>query len=134
MTVQHHNTRDRLTDVLNTWLPMWNGDIDLAADLVHDDFQVWFGTSPGAGDSVRGPDAFHEFLATYRLELPDATFTPGAIVVDEVAGGAAMVWSVSVTLPGEDVVSERGGLDHFVFVDGRIREVWSITGAEPRPF
>ncbi|CAN5823400.1 hypothetical protein BH10ACT9_BH10ACT9_12080 [soil metagenome] len=134
MTPQHHNTRDRITHVLNDWLPMWNGDIDLAADLVHPDFQIWFGGFPGAGEGVRGPDSFLGFLATYRREHPDAMFTPGPMVVDEVAGGAALVWSVSVTLPGDEVVSERGGIDQFSFVDGRVRAVWSITGAEARPF
>jgi hypothetical protein len=134
MTIAQQNTRPRLTGVLTQWLEMWNGDLDLITDLVHPEFRIWFGTSPGVGQAIESPASFHEFVTTYRSELPDARFVPGEVTVDETAGRGALVWTVTLTLPNTEHPTELGGVDQLSFVDGRIRRVWSITGSEARPF
>ncbi|WP_422747041.1 nuclear transport factor 2 family protein [Mycobacterium sp. WMMD1722] len=131
---QHENTRDRLSDVLNRWLPMWNGNHDLVDELVAPRFRIWFGAFPGAGAEVEDPTTFQDFLNTYRAQFADAQFTPGEMVVDEVAGRGALVWTLRSTPPGEDQLREVGGVDQLTFEHGRVRQVWSMGGAEPRPF
>lgn len=130
----HENTRDRLTHVLNQWLSMWNGDHDLAEDLCAPEFRIWFGAFPGAGDGVVDPTSFQHFLTTYRTQFPDARFTPGEVAVDEMAGRGALVWTLRSTPPGDKREREVGGVDQFTFEQGRVRQVWSMGGAEPRPF
>jgi hypothetical protein len=130
----HENTRDRLTHVLNQWLPMWNGDHDLIEDLIAPEFRIWFGSFPGAGDGIESPTTFQDFLTSYRAQFVDAQFIPGEIVVDEVAGRGALVWTLISTPPNEDHVREVGGVDQFSFAEGRVRQVWSMGGAEARPF
>jgi hypothetical protein len=130
----YENTRDRLAHVINQWLPMWNGDHELVEDLVAPEFRIWFGAFPGAGDSVADPTTFQDFLTSYRAQFADARFTPGEMAVDEAAGRGALVWTLRSTPPGEDQVREVGGVDQFTFVEGRVRQVWSMGGAEPRPF
>ena len=130
----HQNTRDRLIHVIDQWLPMWNGDHDLVEDLVAPEFRIWFGNFPGAGADVTDPATFQDFLTTYRAQFADARFTPGEVAVDEATGRGALVWTVTATPPGEDHPRELGGVDQFTFVDGRVRQVWSMGGAEARPF
>jgi hypothetical protein len=128
------NTRDRITHVIEQWLPMWNGDHDLVEDLVAPDFRIWFGNFPGAGDDVKDPTSFRDFLDAYRAQFGDARFSAGEMVVDEVTGRGALVWTLVVTPPGEEEPRETGGVDQFTFVDGRVRQVWSMGGAQARPF
>jgi hypothetical protein len=47
---------------------MWNGDTDLAREIVTPDFRIWFGGAEGdpARDDLRGPD---EFAALVRRHL-----------------------------------------------------------------
>ncbi len=130
----YENTRDRLIHVIDQWLPMWNGDHDLVADLVAPGFRIWFGAFPGAGAAVVDAATFHDFLTSYRARFADARFTPGEMAVDEVAGRGALVWTLRSTPPGEDHEREVGGVDQFTFEEGRVRQVWSMGGAEPRPF
>jgi len=130
----HQNTRERLSHVIDHWLLMWNGDHDLVEDLVAPEFRIWFGNFPGAGAGIDDPRSFRDFLETYRATFVDARFVPGEMVVDETAGRGALVWTVISTQPGEDHARELGGVDQFSFVDGRVRQVWSMGGAEARPF
>jgi hypothetical protein len=133
MTI-HQNTRDRLTHVIDQWTTMWNGDHDLVVDLVAPEFRIWFGAFPGAAADVGDPRSFRDFLDSYRAQFPDAWFTPGELVVDEIAGRGALVWTLTSTPPDEEHPREVGGVDQFTFADGRVRQVWSMGGAEPRPF
>lgn len=133
MTI-YQNTRDRLTHVINQWLPMWNGDHDLVEDLVAPELRIWFGNFPGAGADIKDPTTFFDFLTSYRAENVDARFVGGEIVVDEVTGRGALVWTVTATPPDGGPVRELGGVDQFSFTEGRVRQVWSMGGAEPRPF
>ena len=130
----HQNTRDRLTHVITQWLPMWNGDHDLVEDLVAPEFRIWFGNFPGAGLGISDPTTFRDFLTTYRAQNVDARFVPGEIVVDEIAGRGALLWTVTATPPHEDQPRELGGVDQFTFSEGRVQQVWSMGGAEARPF
>ncbi|WP_157576584.1 nuclear transport factor 2 family protein [Mycobacterium sp. GA-2829] len=133
MTI-HQNTRDRLTHVIDQWLLMWNGDHDLGHDLIAPEFRIWFGSFPDAGVGIKDPATFHDFLDAYRAQFPDARFVPGEIAVDETTGRGALVWTLIATPPGEDHPRETGGVDQFSFADGRVRQVWSMGGAEARPF
>lgn len=139
MTIQttktiHRNTRDRLAHVIDQWTLMWNGDHDLVEDLIAPEFNIWFGSFPGAGDGVEDPATFRHFLDSYRAEFADARFVPGEIAIDEGTGRGALVWTLVATAPNEDHPHEVGGVDQFSFADGRVRRVWSMGGAEPRPF
>lgn len=130
----HQNSRDRLTHVINQWLPMWNGDHDLVEDLVAPEFRIWFGNFPGAGADIVDPTTFRDFLTSYRAEHVNARFVAGEVVVDEIAGRGALVWTVVETPPNEEHARELGGVDQFSFAEGRVRQVWSMGGAEARPF
>jgi SnoaL-like domain len=130
----HQNTRDRLTHVINQWIYMWNGDHDLVEDLIAPEFRIWFGSFPRAGDGVKDPTTFRHFLDAYRAENADARFVPGEMVVDEIAGRGALVWTLITTPPNEDHLREVGGVDQFSFAEGRVRQVWSMGGTEARPF
>lgn len=128
------NTRERLTHVIDQWLPMWNGDHDLVDGLVAPDFRIWFGNFPGAGAAIGDAATFREFLEAYRARYADAHFSAGEVAVDERTGRGALVWTVTMTPPGEARPRQTGGVDQFSFDGGRVRRVWSMGGAEPRPF
>jgi ketosteroid isomerase-like protein len=115
-------------DLAAGWTRFWNGDLALAAELLDADFRIHFGApSSDAPDRVRGPEAMAAFVADYRETRGDVRFQ-----VDGPPAGAdgriAFVWSAA--LPDGRAVS---GIDLATLVDGRLAEVWSVTGARVLP-
>jgi hypothetical protein len=118
-------TRAEIVALCDAWLPLWNGDVDLAGDLLTDDFRIWFST----GRDVRGRAAFADFVRNHRSTRPGLVFAMhGDPVVDVDRQTAAYTWTA--TLDGR----ELGGIDVFAVRDGRFAQVWSWTGTRPLTF
>jgi hypothetical protein len=133
MTNAPVETTDRaaIVRLCSLWTPMWNGETDLAQEIVTADFRIWFGGAEGdpARDGLRGP---HEFAALVRRHLaarPGLTFAlHGEPIVDVEGGRAAVVWTA--TLPDRVL----GGVDAFAVENGRFARCWSVTGARAPQF
>jgi SnoaL-like domain len=112
-----------LTDLAQSWTDLWNGDLDLAAALVTDDFRVHFGTSadPSPGDAIRGPEQLAAYIGGFRAQRPGLRYQLDAPPIAD-ATGFAIRWSAQ--RPGVDV----SGIDMVRVSAGRIAEVWSLSG------
>jgi hypothetical protein len=110
---------------LAVWLEMWNTGGETARRICNEDFRIHFLISetdgPNPGDDVLGAESFAQFLDRYREQHPDVVFTEVARAIDGAHG--RMLWNVQV---GEFAA---GGIDVFDFTEeGKVREVWSVTG------
>jgi SnoaL-like domain len=116
------------------WTPLWNGELELAPEIVADDFRIWFGAVAPADDELVGPAAMADYVDRHRSGRPDLRFAEhGELVVDRVRQTAALTWSATVPVPG---AADRtvGGIDLFGLAGGQLARVWSITGARPFQF
>ena len=110
---------------ISAWMDMWNTGGAIAHRICSDDFRIHFGTSEpdgsDPGDEVHGAASFAAFLDWYRQQHAGVVFTERHHAVDGEHG--RMLWDV------EARGRRAGGIDVFDFAaDGRIREVWSVTG------
>jgi hypothetical protein len=109
----------------HAWPTMWNGQPELAADLVTPDFRIWFGAAASAADDLAGPDALAAYVTRHRARLPGLAFAEHRdLIIDTSRQRAAFTWTV--TLP--EVPEPVGGMDVLQFAGGRIDRAWSWTG------
>jgi SnoaL-like domain len=112
-----------------SWTDLWNGDLDVAAAIVTDDFRIHFGTATDPtvpGDDVRGPAQLAAFIGAFREQRPGLRYQLDAPPLAD-ATGFAIRWSAQRT--GVDV----SGIDVVRVSEGRIAEVWSLTGGRRFP-
>jgi hypothetical protein len=113
---------------LSVWMQMWNESGQIAREVCAPEFRIHFGaTEPDGstpGDDIRTADEFADFVDWFREQHAHPVFTGRHHALDGRHG--RMVWDVDVA----DI--HAGGIDIFDFdVDGRISEVWSVTGKRP---
>ncbi|KAA0024933.1 ester cyclase [Antrihabitans cavernicola] len=109
------------------WTDLWNGELDLSARILTDDFVIRFGSAASVpADALRGGAQFAEFVDNFRATRPGLTFTvdgaPAGTLDSSGNGRFAICWFVD--LPEQP---RRSGIDLFDAVDGRIVRVWSVT-------
>jgi len=116
-------------DIADRWTRFWNGELGLAADLLHPDFRIHFGApvDPQVADAVRGPAGMAAFIERYRESRGDVRFHVDGPPAGE-RDRTAFLWSAA--LPDGRRVS---GIDLAVLAGDRIAEVWSVTGARLLP-
>jgi SnoaL-like domain len=95
--------------------------------LLTADFRIHVGV-PGDlldPDAIRDPQQMAEYVDAYRAHYPDPAFHLDEVVPAE--RGFAVRWTVTM---GRHAVS---GIDVAHVRDGRIEEVWSVTGGRRLP-
>jgi SnoaL-like domain len=120
---------DTTTDIATAWTRLWNGEFDLAADLLDADFRIHFGApaDPAVTDAIHGPDAMVAHLTWYHEVHPDTRFT---LAGPPIGGPDRIAFLWSAALPDGRRVS---GIDIVALDAGRITEVWSVSGARRLP-
>ncbi|MET9888347.1 nuclear transport factor 2 family protein [Streptomyces sp. NPDC006430] len=112
------------------WTALWNGDLALADRIVAPGFRVSFANAAesAATDDLRGPDDLARFVAAHRESIPGLHYSlSGTPVVDAVTGQIAARWTVTFPDASGSTVG-KSGIDILAVTDGRITEVWSVTG------
>ena len=110
------------------WTSLWNGELDLAARIVTDDFRIHFGAPIGAvdTDALRGPAGIAGFIGKFRTRYDRLTYRVdvGPVVDgDKVAGR----WIAE----GVDAARgpfRKGGIDLLCLAGDRIAGAYSVTG------
>jgi hypothetical protein len=119
-----------LERVAQAWSPMWNGETGLTAELLGDDFRIWFAATRSAADELTGPDGLADYVARFRSERPGLMFGKHReLIVDSGRQRMAFTWTGAVA-PDRSV----GGIDVFQFRAGRIAQAWSWTSGRPFTF
>ncbi|MFD6178225.1 MULTISPECIES: hypothetical protein [unclassified Isoptericola] len=116
-----------VTDLLDGWARLWNGDLGLAPTLATDDFTIRFGDPALApADDGRGPDALAAFVGAFRAGRGGLCYA--TVLARSGPGHATAVWAADDDAAGLHV----GGIDLLdLAADGRARRVWSVTARRP---
>lgn len=116
--------------LFDQWTAMWNGETALAERIVAPGFRISFANNAdsAASDDLRGPDELARFVAAHRESLPGVRYhVSGTPAVDAAGGQIAGRWTVTYPDDSGNTVS-KSGIDVLAVADGRITEVWSVTG------
>jgi hypothetical protein len=124
-------------DLWDRWTALWNGDLTIGPDILAPDFRIHFGgVIEGADtDGFRGPADLTAFIGAFRQRYERLSYRTAVGPIADVravegaaAGHVACRWLADSTdLAG--VSSTKGGIDILRLADGRIAEVWSVTGS-----
>lgn len=112
------------------WTEMWNGDLALAERIVTPGFRISFANAveSAATDDLRGQGDLARFVAAHRESIPGLRYRlSGTPVVDAPGGQVASRWTATFPDASGNTVS-KSGIDILTVTDGRITEVWSVTG------
>ncbi|WP_405137021.1 nuclear transport factor 2 family protein [Nocardia sp. NBC_01388] len=123
--------RDFGIELYDRWTDLWNGE--LAADeIMAPEFTLRY-AQPGATvyDDIHDAKAFAAQIETFRAQLPGVRFAPqgpGVVDMDDTRTGlVARPYGVRFT--GRDgTLTELSGTDILRAENGRIVEVWSVSG------
>ncbi|GAA2480626.1 nuclear transport factor 2 family protein [Winogradskya humida] len=116
-------------ELAQAWIDFWNGATETAPDLLTDDFRIHFGGARPvdlAGDPVHGPQDMATYIETFRTDAPGATFSLRRPIIADTTG-FAMRWDATRSdraISGIDVLHTR---------NGRLAEVWTLSGARTFP-
>ncbi|MEC3956015.1 nuclear transport factor 2 family protein [Nocardia sp. CDC153] len=123
--------RDFGIELYERWAAIWNRELPVE-DVMAPEFTLRY-AQPGASvyDDIHDPAAFAEQIELFHKQIPGLVFAPqGVPVIDMDETGTGLVaqpYGVTITRPGEKVV-ELSGTDILRAENGRIVEVWSVSG------
>jgi predicted ester cyclase len=114
------------------WLELWNGDLNVANEIIAEDFVAHFapvGNSPG---EVRGPEGIKQWIGGALAAFTDYGFTTtvGPLAdEDMVAGRWVFRGAYQGGIPGASAAAvgervEYAGMDIFRVESDRIAEYW----------
>ena len=121
-----------VSELVDGWLHLWNGDLGRAREVVAPDFRVHAAMMDGGdGSAVSGPDGLAGWIGQTRAAFPDLTFAieVGPIAQDEML---ALRWTATGTYAGgfPGATADPGTTLAFTGVDilridgGRFAEYW----------
>jgi hypothetical protein len=129
-------------EIYDQWTYLWNLDLDLAGKILAPELTLHYAQAGGElFDDVHRPEQLAELIRLWHRKRPGIVFAAeGEAVVDlaevdgEAVGLVARPYLVCYT--GDDGSPvRRSGTDILKIIDGRIREVWSVSsGAQGRTF
>lgn len=120
------------TIIWTSWLKLWNGDLNIADDLISPQFTAHFAPmSPNQGE-VSGPEALKQWIQGARAAFTDSQFvTEVGPIADEglIAGRWIFRGNFQGGIPGASPQSvgqsiQYYGIDILRVVDGKIVEYW----------
>jgi predicted ester cyclase len=119
------------TQLWERWIELWNGDLELAGRIIHDDFEVHRIPMPHIPEGLGGRDALVEWVRQTRSILGGLRFTVevGPIIDGDLAAGRWFAQGDYLGgIPG--TTAQTGtrvgfhGNDIWRVEDGLIREYW----------
>ncbi|MBF6327957.1 nuclear transport factor 2 family protein [Nocardia transvalensis] len=117
--------------LFDRWTALWNGDLALAEQIIAPEVTLRY-AQPGADafDAIRDPQGLAARIEQFRAERPglryEAQGVPVVRVDGERSGIVARPYGVRRSTPDGEV--SISGTDILRFVDGKIVEVWSVSG------
>ncbi|MFG3052546.1 hypothetical protein ACGFZP_16520 [Kitasatospora sp. NPDC048239] len=137
-----HGIRAFGIGLFDQWTAMWNGDLDLANEIMAPDFVLRYAQAgTDAFDEIRTPQQLAEIIAAWHKSRTGLLFAAeGTAVVDLMPADGAPTGLVArpylasyVTEDGGEVA--RSGIDILRVSGGSIVEVWSVSsGTAGRTF
>jgi hypothetical protein len=132
-TVDHETA----TALWERWLVMWNGQPEVAHEIIADGLQMWYnGRSAIDASHITDADAMVTWVTRFRTKFDDMVFSTdfGPMVDGEMY---SIRWFLNARYNGssgfpEDVPGEpftRAGVDIWRVTDGKIAQVWSMSTA-----
>ncbi|WP_198347805.1 nuclear transport factor 2 family protein [Nocardia terrae] len=124
--------RDFGIELFDKWTAMWNRDYDLAEKILAPEFVLRY-AQPGASayDAIRDPKSFVAQIQSFHDEVPGLSFAPDAVPVVEMdetgTGIVARPYRARITAP-DGAITDISGTDILRAENGRIVEVWSVSG------
>ncbi|RLP29627.1 nuclear transport factor 2 family protein [Nocardia seriolae] len=125
--------RDHAIDLFDRWTAMWDGDLALAEEIMAPEFTLRY-AQPGASeyDDIHDPATFATAIDKFRAERPGLSFSvqgqPIVEMSDARTGIIARPYGARVVDANGVVVRDISGTDILRFADGKIVEVWSVSG------
>ncbi|MBF6176340.1 nuclear transport factor 2 family protein [Nocardia blacklockiae] len=118
-------------ELFDRWTELWNGDLDVAERILAPEFTLRY-AQPGAEvfDSIRDPQALAQRIAAFRAERPGLKYETQGEPIIEMHGPrtGSVARPYGARRPTPDGEMDVSGTDILRFVDGRIVEVWSVSG------
>jgi hypothetical protein len=143
MSVQTGPSLDSAVDqataerVWQRWLDMWNGDPEIADEIIADGLQMWYnGRSAIDASHINNPEMFKGWVKAFRTKFDDMTFSThfGPLVAGDMV---TVRWYLNAVYNGnsgfpDDVPGQpftRAGVDIWRITDGRVQQCWSMSTA-----
>ncbi|MBB5917162.1 putative SnoaL-like aldol condensation-catalyzing enzyme [Nocardia transvalensis] len=123
--------RDFGIALYNRWADLWNGDLAVADEIMAPALTLRYAQA-GADvfDEIRDPRALAARIEAFRAERPGLRYEAQGEPVVEMAGDrtglVARPYGARWSSPEREI--DLSGTDILRFVDGRIVEVWSVSG------
>jgi predicted ester cyclase len=130
------------------WIELWNGDLDLAPEIIDPDFDLHRIPPPLVLEDVRGRERLVEWIRQTRSFFPDLRFTVevGPIVeADYVAGrwvaegtyqggipGSTAPPGTAIRFHGNDIWRAEAGLIREYWLSDDLLDLLQQVGAIPR--
>lgn len=130
--------RDFAIELFDKWTALWSGELTLGQEILAPKFTLRY-AQPGATvyDEIHDPQTFVEQIARFRAERPGLRYETQGIPVVEIdsARTGSIARPYGARRPGPDGELNLSGTDILRFEQGRIVEVWSVSGgAQGRSF
>jgi hypothetical protein len=120
--------------VFQDWTALWNGEVALAEKIMAPEFRLRY-AQPGVDvfDTIRRPQQLADIIAKWHEMRPNLRFKPEGERVAELTmedggptGKVASPYLARMTYEGEE--RAVSGIDILRLENGRITEVWSVSG------
>lgn len=115
-----------IEELCHRWMQLRNGRVELALDVVTDDFDLFSGADPVS--DAHGPSELADLIKRQaQTDDPPAFTIHRRPIVDPTRGHVALLWTAETSVDGTSV----GGVDLLTVRAGRFARAWSLTGARP---
>jgi len=119
------------TELFDRWVVLWNGDLAVAEEIIAPEATFRY-AQPGADvfDTIHDPQALAKRIEQFRAERPGLRYEAQGIPVVRVDGERSGIIArpYGARRPVPDGEMNVSGTDILRFVDGKIVEVWSVSG------
>jgi hypothetical protein len=118
-------------ELFERWVVLWNGDLAVAEEIIAPEVTLRY-AQPGADafDTIRDPQALAKRIDEFRAERPGLRYVAQGVPVVQADGERSGIIArpYGASRPTPDGVMNISGTDILRFVDGKIAEVWSVSG------
>lgn len=118
-------------ELFDRWVVLWNGDLAVAEEIIAPEATFRY-AQPGADafDSIHDPQALAKLIEQFRAERPGLRYEAQGIPVVQADGERSGIVArpYGARRPTPDGELNVSGTDILRFVDGKIVEVWSVSG------
>ncbi len=118
-------------ELFDRWVVLWNGDLAVAEEIIASNVTLRY-AQPGADafDTIGDPAALARQIERFRAERPGLRYEAQGEAVVRLDGARTGIVArpYGARRPTSDGEMDISGTDILRFVDGKIVEVWSVSG------